>query len=709
MAEPSTDSATIAKPPRGTGLTFGLVALLLAVAAAVGIALVFGFIESERQRDLRAWQVRLGIVADGRFASVNDWLEEQYAHLNFLAENASLQIYMTEIALAGGDRGRATAAAAQAGYLRNLLVVAAARGGFTGEAAGPAVDANVRRVGVAGIALLDNAGRVIVSTPQMPPIEGALRDFVTTAPRGSRALESVFAGAAGNPTMAFAVPVFAVQGDVGPSEQIGMVLGVKEVGDELFPLLHQPGAAEETAETLIVHATGTIVQYLSPLMDGTPALARNIALDTPELAAAFAVTMPGGFAIKRDYRDAEVLVTGRGFSVAPWTLVHKIDRAEALADSDARRTRFAIVALLLIALVSAAILAVWWYGSSRRAREAAAGYRDLAGRLERQGKFLQLVTDSQPDLIFIVDADDGRFRFANRTTARRAGIESSDVIGKTLSAMFGPEAAKRHKAQIRRAVEAQAPVTAVERIDEDGEVRVVQSAHIPLGESEGQGRGILVVERDITAAVTERERRERIQRQLVTTLLAVVDRRDPYSADHSVWVGAVAKAIAGEMGLEPTLVETAEIAGNLMNLGKILVPEAVLTKEGSLSADEIKQVRDGIHTSADLIEGIEFDGPVVETLRQLQEHWDGSGGPRGLAGEAILVTAQAVAVANAFVAMVSARAYRPGIGFDKAVDNLLAQIGTVFDRRVVAALVNHLDNHGGRQRWAEIAAPHPAA
>ena len=140
-----------------------------------------------------------------------------------------------------------------------------------------------------------------------------------------------------------------------------------------------------------------------------------------------------------------------------------------------------------------------------------------------------------------------------------------------------------------------------------------------------------------------------------------------------------------------------------MNLGKILVPAELLTKRGRLSDEEIQQVRGSILASADLLEGIEFEGPVVETLRQLQERWDGIGKPRGLKGEEIIVTARIVAVANAFVAMVSPRAYRPGIGFDEAIEMLLSQVGTVFARGTVAALVNYLDNRKGREEWSGFA------
>ena len=109
-------------------------ALALLAAALVSVFLVVRFVDAEGDRDLRAWQIRLGIVADSRAEAVTSWIESQYATLTALAENASLQIYMTELSLASGDPTKTTAAAAQAGYLRNLLAVTAARGGVTGKA-----------------------------------------------------------------------------------------------------------------------------------------------------------------------------------------------------------------------------------------------------------------------------------------------------------------------------------------------------------------------------------------------------------------------------------------------------------------------------------------------------------------------------------------------------------------------------------------------
>ena len=89
----------------------------------------------------------------------------------------------------------------------------------------------------------------------------------------------------------------------------------------------------------------------------------------------------------------------------------------------------------------------------------------------------------------------------------------------------------------------------------------------------------------------------------------------------------------------------------------------------------------------------------------MQEHFDGTGIPKGLKGEDILPTARVVAVANTFVAMVSARSYRKGMEFDRAMAVLQQESGQAFDRRAVTALINYIENRDGRTEWASFGDP----
>ena len=259
-----------AKPRRPVNwfVVGGAVALVAAIVASVFFA--NRFVADERARNLQVWQNRLGIVADSRAAAVNEWIEQNFATLRELTANASLQLYMTELQLAEGDPDAVTDEPAQASYLRNLLVVTAERAGFKPPPTAGEVDANIERVGTAGLGLTDADGKPIVSTPSMPPITGKIRSAVAKALEGEPAIIDIFMGASNLPTIGFALPVFGVQSDEG-AEGIGVVVGLRLVDQSLYDRLVQPGSTEETAETYVVRRTDGTVEYLSPLADGHPA------------------------------------------------------------------------------------------------------------------------------------------------------------------------------------------------------------------------------------------------------------------------------------------------------------------------------------------------------------------------------------------------------------------------------------------------------
>jgi HD-GYP domain-containing protein (c-di-GMP phosphodiesterase class II) len=156
------------------------------------------------------------------------------------------------------------------------------------------------------------------------------------------------------------------------------------------------------------------------------------------------------------------------------------------------------------------------------------------------------------------------------------------------------------------------------------------------------------------------------------------------------------------MALEPSLVAAAELAGRLMNLGKMLVPPELLTRNGPLDRSEREQVRQSIAAAPEILAGVEFDGPVLDALRDAAERWDGSG-PRGLTGTQIPVVAQVIAAANLFAAAAVPRAYRSSGGIERAVAELQSQSGTGFDRRIVSALCHLVDNRDGGSLLRDIA------
>lgn len=705
--EPAAGMFESGMPKRGFDLRILFPAVILVVLAVAGIWAINRFVDEERQRELTQWQVRLGIVADSRAAEVNRWLAGNMADLAALADNESVQLYVGSIDEFSSDPEQQEQVEGFRQYLRNLLLVTAMRGGFGEPARASQPDFNQAPIGAGGILIVDNDGMVVAASPGAPPFDGALRDFASAIPPGRSATGPMVLNARGEPTMTFVVPLFAVQSDQATSAQIGRIIGVKQVAGELYPLLRQPGETTRSARTMLLTKIEDKVVYLSPIErpgQMVEPLGLTMEMSTPDLDAAYAVTAGNGFAVdKRDHSGRGVLVAARAITGAPWVLMHTVDYEEALGAADTRFRALTAMLGLALAVIAIAIIAVWRHGSSRRAAEAAGRAQILAQQYEAQKDLLQLVTDSQPTSIFILD-NQNRYRFANAQASRAAGITPAEMLSKEIAAVLGPASAKRYLELNAQALKAGGAINNVARLESDGGRKVLQSEHIPLKERSGATAGVLTVEHDITDVVTEREKRARILQNLVKTLVGVVDRRDPFAANHSTRVARVARAIAREMGLTETESDTAEIAANLLNLGKIMIPPEVLAKTGDLTEEERQLLRNSVQISADIIQDIEFDGPVVETLRQAQERWDGSGQPRGLKGQEILITARIIGVANALVGMISDRAFRQGMSMDAAIEILFKEAGHAYDRKVVAALVNYLDNRDGRAQLADVTA-----
>ncbi len=674
-------------------------AVALAAVVAIGIWAVFAFIEGERQRDLQQWQIRLGIVADSRATEVGRWLDEQFLTMESLAENASLQLYMTELALNGANSEDAQA---EFGYLRNLLDATAARDGFVAAQPDPSVNANVAPTGQAGIALADAKGELIAASNSTPPLTPRIQRAMNEAASGQPALIDIYAGPDGASTIGFVVPVYGVQADTGGSESIGFVIGVREVDASLYDRLKQPGETAATAESYLVRKRGASVEYLTPLADGTAPLKRSLALDTADLAASFVMEKPGGFATRVGYGGAQVLVTGRAIANSPWYLARTIALSEALAETDTRLNTLLTVFILVIIGVTVAILAVWRHGTSVKAARSAGRQRIANERLENFSKFLRVVTDGQPTAVAAVTRA-GHYTFANAKAAEGTGIEPEDMVGMNMASVIGPVRARLYQEINELVLNSSEPANRVHQFEAvDGAVRTVMSDHIKLSADRDHPEGVLMIVQDVTDVVHEREQREHTMRALVTTLVSLVDRRDPFSADQSQRVAEVSAAVADEMGEPETTRRTVDVAGNLMNLGKILVPLEILTKSGALTEEEAELVRQSLLGTADMVEQVNFDLPIAPVLRHLQERYDGGGYPDGIGGEEIEVGARIIAVANAFVGMVSPRAWREALDFDEAAAQLMGDSGQRYDPRPVAALINVINNRGGRETWAHF-------
>lgn len=165
-----------------------------------------------------------------------------------------------------------------------------------------------------------------------------------------------------------------------------------------------------------------------------------------------------------------------------------------------------------------------------------------------------------------------------------------------------------------------------------------------------------------------------------------IEFRDPYTAGHQRRVANLAVAIAKEMDIPKDQIESIHLAGKIHDLGKISVPAEILSKPGKLNDNEFSIIRTHPQVGYDIISGIEFSSPIAQIILQHHEKIDGSGYPQGLSGDNILLEARILTVADIVEAMASHRPYRPGLGIEKALGEILENKGVLYDSNVANAL-----------------------
>jgi HD-GYP domain-containing protein (c-di-GMP phosphodiesterase class II) len=196
--------------------------------------------------------------------------------------------------------------------------------------------------------------------------------------------------------------------------------------------------------------------------------------------------------------------------------------------------------------------------------------------------------------------------------------------------------------------------------------------------------------------ISEKKRaEEQIQRyiaQLETAFMSTVqvvttlgEMRDPYTGGHQRRVGEIAVAIGAELGFDARRQEGLRVAGYLHDIGKIRIPSEILSKPGKLSPVEFQLVQGHAQASYDVLKDVEFPWPVAEVALQHHERIDGSGYPQGLRGEAILLEARVMAVADVIEAMSSHRPYRAALGIEAALAEIGRGRGTAYDPDVADA------------------------
>ncbi len=668
--------------------------ILLTIFMAAGIWGITALIRYEHQRDINTWRVTLNIMADSRAAQIQQWVDTQFKNLTELAENSSLQLYTQELSK---QASHTASESAELSYLRNLIRASANRYGLIDQTGTSGIPANVSRQSDAGLALIGSDRQIITATMGMPTLNASLKQSLTQVfNKGDAKIHTIFMDA-GTPRVAFLQPVSALQMPSSKKGVIAVLVAVKNANRELFPLLNSNTTITKTAESLLVQEQGNLVSYVSPLADGTPPLKRQLALNN-ELAAAYALNHPGSFKQLSDYSGSEVLATSRTMPGLPWVLVQKINTSEALNESNRHQRFLYIILILSLTLATALLLAAWFYGSNAKEHRITAKLLAKSRQLANQTNLLNTISDNIHDYIFLINME-GRLLFANRLLADDLAITAIDVKNKTLASIFGPAPAHEIQPLLQKAGHDNVKVFRELALEIGNRNCTFHVSCIPVRHEDKEAAAILVSLHDVTDLQEAQEKKNRLLDQIVKALMQAIDQHDPYSTNHSANTARIALAVGRAMKIDKDSQNVLGTAASLCNIGKLTIPEKLLAKTEPLTKSEEKELRREIDFAKEILSDIDFEGPVTDTIIQKNEYLDGSGYPAGLQGDDIIITARILAAANAFVAMISPRAYREKLTVRDALNQILAASDNKYDRQVVAALFHVADNEIDWTTW----------
>ena len=232
------------------------------------------------------------------------------------------------------------------------------------------------------------------------------------------------------------------------------------------------------------------------------------------------------------------------------------------------------------------------------------------------------------------------------------------------------------------------------------ELRMVKMDSAPvwvgLEATVSQDAGGMPVCRAMLSDITERKQaEEELQRTLdslrkavgvtIQVMVSAVETRDPYTAGHQVRSANLARYIAAEMGLPQEKIDGIRMAGSIHDIGKLSIPAEILSKPTKLSEIEFSLIKEHARQGYEILRNVESPWPLAEMVYQHHERMDGSGYPRNLKGDEILMEARILAVSDVVESMASHRPYRAGLGIEAALEEIEKNRDIFYDSAVTDA------------------------
>jgi PAS domain S-box-containing protein len=317
--------------------------------------------------------------------------------------------------------------------------------------------------------------------------------------------------------------------------------------------------------------------------------------------------------------------------------------------------------------------------------------------LKESEKKYRLLADNVDDVIFVLDMN-LNYTYISPSIKSLRGYEPEEVLKQTTTETLTPTSWDLAMRTLSEIIE-------LEKIGH-GEINKSQILQLEMNRKDGttvwtevklsfvrdenqRPIGIIGVTRDIT----ERKQAEKELQQTLESLrkavgatvqvmISAVESRDPYTSGHQLRSANLACAIATEMGLPSDKIEGLLMAGSIHDIGKLSIPAEILSKPNKLTKLEFSLIKEHSQKGYEMLKDVESPWPLAQIVYQHHERMDGSGYPRNLKGDEIIMEARIMAVADVVEAMASHRPYRPALGIKAALDEIEKNSGIFYDKAV---------------------------
>ena len=306
----------------------------------------------------------------------------------------------------------------------------------------------------------------------------------------------------------------------------------------------------------------------------------------------------------------------------------------------------------------------------------------------------QRILDAVSDGLIITDLHFTIF-FVNRAFAALSGVDASSLVGKKCHDVFSSGLCSTPDC----------PLTTLRSIGEqrvfDHQPHCKNGKHAPwivtitaYPDASGAIGGYVERFTDASAfrqveqaLACSHDRLRKNMGAIIQAISTTIEKRDPYTAGHQRRVTKLCRAIATRLGFTWERIQGLRMAAAIHDLGKIHVPSAILNKPGPMSEHELAIIQMHPRTAYDILKEIQFPWPIAETIYQHHERLDGSGYPRHLKGNQIILEARILAVADVVESIASFRPYRPQLGIEAALAEIESHKGVLYDAPVVKVCV----------------------